>query len=97
MLHELLGVQSPKLRAKIWAHYPASTVLKWQLEICAEPARTPQDTVARMRRLGDLLSPALLVRAAEALTPPGKSRHRELIEFEERVLSLTAKDGTLRW
>jgi hypothetical protein len=97
MLRHLFGVRSQRLATQIWRHYPASQTLRWQLQICDEPARTDLDIVARIKRLGDLLSPALMLRAAEALVEPGKVRPRELTQFQERVLAITDKSGQWRW
>ena len=97
MLQQLFGVRSPQLRAKIWASYPKSTALVYQLERCAEPAPTDLLARDRVKYLAHLLQPQLLLRAAEALAPPDRPQPKELRDFQERVLQIVDAHGHFIW
>jgi hypothetical protein len=97
MLGSLFRVQNPKLAARIWAHYPASQTLWWQLQICSEGAARPEDMVARLRRLAELLEPRLMIDAAEKLVRKNNIRPKDYVSFEENVLKFVDNHGHWRW
>jgi hypothetical protein len=97
MLEQLFDVHSARLRTELWRHYPASMSLRWQLGLCSEPAASPAMAMERVRRLSQLLEPALLLRAAERIAHPGHPRPRELRDFENRVLRLVNAEGKWIW
>jgi hypothetical protein len=97
MLAQLFGVRSAQLREKLWQHYPASQTLCWQLQRCGEAAPSDLVVIDRIKRLAELVEPKYLLKAAENLVEPGRSRPDALIQFEETILKIIDKDGHWLW
>jgi hypothetical protein len=97
MLSQLFRVENQRLREQLWAQYPKSTELRWQLERCSSAVTNPQQKVEQIRHLAKFITPKWLIYTAEKLVEPGKRRSKELIAFEEHVLKITTKEGAWRW
>jgi hypothetical protein len=97
VLLRLFAVQDKRLRDQIWRHYPASMELRWQLDICGQPAMSPDAALQRVKKLSQLLSPQTLLRCAERIAPSGRPRPKAIREFERRVLDIVDKNGKFIW
>ena len=97
LLTSFLGCKDHRLIAGIWRAFPKSQTLLFQLGHCGEPASTPVEMIDRMKRLSELIDPALLLRTTEKLTKPGRPRPPAVVALEERILYATTKDGRWRW
>jgi hypothetical protein len=97
LLMSFLGCRSARLCAQIWEAYPKSQTLLFQLDLCASPAWTDLDKIARLKRLSELIDPSQLTYTIEKLVVPGRPRPPEVIELEERILYATTEEGQWRW
>src|SRR5262249_10457544 len=93
----VFGVTDPRLAADLWAEYPKSQALRWQLDICDWWTPYAHVTRARIRTLAALLDPAILIRTSEKLVCPGEPRPPDIAAFQEKVLRATDKEGRLQW
>jgi hypothetical protein len=97
LLTSFLGVRSERLCREMWRAYPKSQTLLYQLSLCGSRASTDLESIARVKRLGELINPTTLTRTVEKLVPRGRQRPPEVVELEERILYATNKDGAWRW
>jgi hypothetical protein len=97
MMAQLFQVRSAKLRAALWAAYPSSQTLRYQLALCGDALGRGGLAAARVRRLSELLEPRYLLMAAEKIAPPGRPRPVEVRRFEEKVLAIIDRDGYWIW
>jgi hypothetical protein len=96
-LCERMLCTSTKFARRLWNAMAPSPMVLWQLSLVDS---LPADTAvwySRVRRLGDVLTPAMLMAASLALAPEGPRRDPENIAFENRLLAATDREGKWRW
>src|SRR5215510_6122782 len=92
----LLG-SSQRLAREVWALYPASEALRYQLALCCGPAPSPILAMERMRHAARLLSPQILIRTLERLIAAKGRYSAEARQVEERILQLIDSQGHWLW
>jgi hypothetical protein len=96
-METFLGAEDGLAQA-LWPYMPQKDVLVWQFGLIKARADAQRPAQERVRRLGRVLTPRLLLGASLALAPEdGRPRPKGIIDLEERILSMMNRDGTWRW
>jgi hypothetical protein len=89
---------SERFACRLWRYVDASPTMLFQLSLCDTTDVPRQTWLARLVRLSELLSPAMLIEASVRLHPEnGRPRPREHITFEAVVLAFTDQHGAWKW
>jgi hypothetical protein len=87
-----------RFASKLWKNLDATPILLYQLSLLDTHDVSPQVSTSRMRRLGELLLPSMLIEASVRVHPEnGRARASEALKFEEGVLASTDKHGAWQW
>jgi hypothetical protein len=86
-----------KFAVKLWPCVEATSMLLWQMSLCDS---MPADTavwLSRVKRLSEVLTPTMLLQASLRLSPEGKRRDAQCVQFEEAVLQALDRSGNWKW
>ena len=96
-LRTLFGVADDQLIQQLWAVYPKSAALRFHLHRCGTPATALEVTKQRVRHMGRLLEPNVLLGTCEKLAPRGRQRPKALTDLQERILGLLDHEEHWKW
>jgi hypothetical protein len=100
LMQQSFGVTEPFAR-KLWKHLDASPTLLYQLSLLdvLDTHAVPREVaMSRLRRLGELLLPDMLIQTSVRVHPEnGRARPSEALKFEEGVLACTDRRGGWKW
>jgi hypothetical protein len=82
---------------KLWPHVIVTPTVLFQMAVVDQAPPSKEVWLQRLRRLSELLQPAMLFQASLTLSPEGKRRDQQCIKFEESILLALDDQGRWDW